>query len=106
MNGLTIELLQKLYTERKIIWSDHMHRRILERSTSRKDISNVLYKGRIIEQYPDDYPHPSCLIAGEDLNGKPLHIVVACNGSFLTMVTVYYPDLDTFENDLITRKEK
>ena len=106
MNELQIKLLQKLYAEGKIIWTDHIHRRLQERETSRDDIYNVLFKGKIIEQYPDDFPHPSCLISGEDLGGQPLHIVVACSGSFVTMVTVYYPDLDTFESDYETRREK
>lgn len=105
MNELNIEDLRKLCDDRAVIWSDHIHKRINERDINRKDVYNVLYNGRIIEQYPEDYPHPSCLISGKDLKGNPLHIVAACNGSFVTMVTAYFPTTDKFENDFETRKE-
>ena len=98
--------MQTLYADGKVIWSDHIHKRMQQRATSRNDINNVLTKGKIIEQYHDDFPYPSCLISGQDLKGNPLHIVVASNGDFLTMITVYYPGLDNFESDYETRKEK
>lgn len=35
--------------------------------------------GEIIEEYPNDYPYPSCLTLG-NLNTKcPLHVVVGSN---------------------------
>ena len=105
MNELNLELLRKLCNNGDVIWTDHIHTRLQERILNRKDVYNVLYSGKIIEQYPDSYPHPSCLIFGKDLKGNPLHIVVACNGLFVTMVTAYFPDLDNFENDYETRKE-
>ena len=105
MAELNIDQLRKSFLSGNILWSDHIHRRFQERGTTRDDVRNVLLNGKIIEQYPNDYPHPSCLISGTAMNGIPLHIVVAYKDDFITMVTAYYPDLDNFEKDLTTRKE-
>lgn len=35
-----------------------------ERDISRADVKNCIMHGEIIEDYPDDFPHPSCLIFG------------------------------------------
>lgn len=61
--------------------------------------------GEIIENYPDDFPHPSCLIYGYTINDRSvIHVVVSCNGENVGIITVYFPDSDEFENDLKTRK--
>ena len=31
--------------------------------------------GEIIEEYPDDKPHPSCLVMGKNFAGDPIHSV-------------------------------
>ena len=63
---------------------------------------NCLENGEIIE----DYPHPSCLVYGNSLNGQALHVVVGCNDETLFMITAYYPNTDKFEADLKTRKRR
>lgn len=55
----------------------HVFRRIREREVTLDDLIDVLMNGEIIEQYPDDYPPPSCLISGHSSNERPLHIVCA-----------------------------
>ena len=35
-----------------------------ERDISRNDVKNGIATGEIIEEYPEDYPNPSCLIFG------------------------------------------
>lgn len=61
--------------------------------------------GEIIENYPDDFPHPSCLIYGYTINDRSvIHVVVSCNGENVEIITAYFPDSDEFENDLKTRK--
>ena len=61
--------------------------------------------GEIIENYPDDFPHPSCLIYGYTINDRSvIHVVVSCNGENVGIITSYFPDSDEFENDLKTRK--
>lgn len=50
--------------------------------------------GKIIEDYPDDKPYPSCLIYGNLFNGEPVHSVWAYNKDtkWAVMITVYRPD--------------
>ena len=77
----------------------HCQKRMLERNISRKDISNCILHGEIIEDYPDDFPYPSCLILGEGL-----HVVAGVGDGRLWLITAYRPDPDQWENDLKTRK--
>lgn len=49
--------------------------RIQERCISRKDVVNCLQNGEIIEDYPTDFPHPSCLVFGNTLDNKIIHVV-------------------------------
>ena len=75
-----------------------------ERDISIDDVGNCIISGEIIEDYPSDYPYPSCLIFGYSINEKILHVVVASDMKMLYIVTVCYPDTKKFMNDLRTRR--
>ncbi|MCM1160972.1 MAG: DUF4258 domain-containing protein [Roseburia sp.] len=62
--------------------------------------------GEIIEDYPDDFPHPSCLIFGYTINRKILHTVVGSDSEYLYIITAYYPNTKKFMEDLKTRRIK
>ena len=53
-----------------------------------------VFKGRIIEEYPEDKPYPSCLVYGETFSGDPVHSVWAYNTDtqWAVLITVYRPD--------------
>ena len=54
----------------------HMTMRLNERGIKLRFIQNALSDGEIIEQYPKDFPFPSCLILNF-LNGEtPIHVCV------------------------------
>ena len=78
------------------------------RGITRQDIIACIQNGEIIEDYPDDYPFPSCLIYGLNAKNKVIHVVVGCDNEELFIVTAYYPNKEkqVFEDDLKTRKEK
>ena len=76
-----------------------------ERDIIINDIDRVIETGEIIEEYHDDYPHPSCLIMGESL-GRVMHCVVGMDNERLYLITAYEPSQNVFEGDLKTRKEK
>ncbi|WP_338076022.1 DUF4258 domain-containing protein [Acetobacterium wieringae] len=61
---MRIEDLRIFCIEGKIKWSLHAMKRLRERKISIDDFINCINIGEIIEPYPDDYPHPSCLIFG------------------------------------------
>ncbi len=102
---MDIELLQKLLnTSSGIKWSKHCLERMQERDISIADVKSCLQTGEIIENYPDDFPHPSCLIFGHTKENKILHIVVGTDDNSLFFITAYFPNTDKFEKDLKTRK--
>jgi len=106
MPELSIDALRKLCENGKIKWTLHVTTRLQERLIFRDDVYHVIYHGKIIEQYPDAFPNPACLVSGKTPKGTPLHIVIGSDGLILTVITAYAPNTDKFENDLETRKEK
>lgn len=60
-NSVNIVDLKDCVLKRKIKWTAHVAQRIQERNISRHDVMNCILTGEIIENYPQDYPHPSCL---------------------------------------------
>ena len=101
---MNIENLRILCTDETIVITDHTVRRIVKRSINYDDIKQVILNGEIIEQYPNDYPFPSCLILGIASDDRPLHLVVGLGDGKLWIITAYYPSLDKWENDFKTRK--
>ena len=91
----------------------HCQKRMLERDISRKDVSDCILNGEIIEDYPldDNNTHeasfPSCLILWIDIrNDDAIHVVVGFNGRKIIIISVYHPDTEHWEADYTTRKEK
>lgn len=61
---MEINNIRNLYNVSKIKWSAHCLRRMQERDISTDDVGNCIMSGEIIEDYPNDYPYPSCLVFG------------------------------------------
>ncbi len=61
--------------------------------------------GEIIEEYPNDYPYPSCLICGKSKQGKTLHIVLSNEGTMCRLITAYFPNINIFSSDYKTRRK-
>ena len=97
---LRIDELHKLCTDETIEMTQHLQLRMRERGIQYADMVKAITTGEIIEQYPADYPYPSCLILGS--NG--LHVVCGMGGGFLWIITTYYPDQSKWEADNKTRK--
>ena len=66
---------------------------------------NAINNGDIIEQYPDDFPFPSCLILGLSVQNTYIHIVVSMDEDKIYLITAYIPKSDKWETDFETRKE-
>ena len=67
---------------------------------SHEEVSQVSITGKVIEEYPDDEPYPSCLIHGTTGEGRHLHIVCAYSEEedLAIIVTVYQPDPRKWED--------
>lgn len=66
---------------------------------------NCIQTGEIIEEYPEYWLNPACLIFGLSVKGEVVH-VVAGEDDYVHIVTAYRPNTDTFMADLKTRREK
>lgn len=70
-----------------------------ERDIKRADVKNCILNGEIIEEYPNDFPNPSCLVLGMTLKNIYLHAVVGVDDENMYIITVYYPTPDKFESN-------
>lgn len=103
---IDIEKLKEYYRQHKVFMSGHASNRCIQRNITQKDIKNCIMTGEIIEQYPGDFPWPSCLVFGYTVDNRIIHIVVSDNGEYSKIITAYIPDTEIFESDLKTRREK
>ena len=101
---IDIGALREYYKNNRIIISAHALKRLRERNIKQMDIRNCIMTGEIIEQYPDDFPFPSCLIYGLAEDGSAIHVVASDEGTSSRIITAYIPDTKTFENDFKTRR--
>ena len=95
-----IDEIKSLCQQGKVEWTSHVQQRILQRGISRQDVKEAIIHGKIIENYPEDYPFPSCLILGANC----LHVVCGIGVGTLWIITAYRPSEDKWEDDLKTRK--
>lgn len=102
---ITIDELCKLCHDGKIKWTTHNLMRLQERGINPSDIKFCITNGEIIEQYPNDYPYPSCLLLGISISGKHIHIVAGVGNGYLWIITAYFPSIEKWNEDLKTRKE-
>ena len=101
---IEIETLRRYFSEDKIFATMHAEERFRQRGISIRDVGNAVKFGEIIEQYPDDYPYPSCLVLGENLRGEKIHAVLSDNGTLSRVITAYFPDVDKWSEDLKFRR--
>ncbi len=103
---IDIEQLRMLNKAEHIAITEHARRRLVERGISINDIIRCIDKGKIIKQYEDDKPFPSCLILGTAIDGEYIHVVASHDSEWIYLITAYYPDADIWEPDFKTKKER
>jgi hypothetical protein len=77
-----------------------------ERNIEPTDIINCIGKGAIIEQYPQAFPYPACLILGTRVNNTYIHVVAGYGGEFVWIITAYEPDENEWTDGFAARKEQ
>ena len=102
---MTMEDIAQLCKTRSLRWTSHIIERILRRGISTDNIVTALANGEIIEQYPTDYPYPSCLVLGHTGEGKALHIVCGSDGAELWLITAYVPNIAVWTEDFKQRRK-
>lgn len=83
----------------------HAVSRMFERNISETDVLDALRSGKIIEEYPDDQPYPSCLRLGF-IGSRPIHVVTAnaTDEKSTIIITVYEPDSERWVSGFEKRK--
>ncbi|OGP57046.1 MAG: hypothetical protein A2V67_00665 [Deltaproteobacteria bacterium RBG_13_61_14] len=91
----------------RIIFTGHAVKRMFERKISKEDVVEVLKRGELIEEYPDDVPFPSFLLLGW-VRGQALHVVAALEKQNQTcyVITVYPPDLHLWDEHFRKRRAR
>ena len=102
---IDINQLRKYYEEDAVFVTAHAAERFRQRGITIKDVKNAVVHGEIIEQYPDDYPYPSCLILGMSIMHKYMHVVMSDEGTASRIITAYFPDPMKWDFDFKKRKD-
>jgi len=102
---MTIEDIAQLCKAQSLRWTNHVLERMFRRGISMDDVVSALINGEIIEQYPTDYPFPSCLVLGHTKTGKVLHVVCGSNGTELWLITTYIPSPASWSEDFRQRRK-
>jgi hypothetical protein len=87
------DIIEAIQADRLNITS-HARKEAKEDDLILSDITYSTCHGEMIEDYPTDYPYPSCLIYGSTASGDPVHSVWAYDAAsrIAVLVTVYRPD--------------
>ena len=103
---IDIQKIKDLVDSGKIKWTEHVAKRLISRHISPNEVLQALSNGRIIEDYPSDYPFPSCLVFGCTVQNRKLHIVCSIvNDDILTIITAYEPDFNKWNETFTKRRD-
>jgi hypothetical protein len=86
-----VTLLKRAVAEQQIKISLHAAEEALAETITRADIEAVLLNAQVLEDYPDWWLGPSCLVHGRDAAARDLHVVVSYGALPVTVITVYEP---------------
>lgn len=106
VNYSDIEILRETAGQGRIHWHLHALERLLERGISRAEVVHAIMGGEVIEVYAMNRPYSSCLVLY--VEAEPIHVVAAADpvARMCHVITAYRPDLEHFEHDLRTRRQK
>lgn len=86
-----LDLFKRAVKECQIKISLHAAEEALAEEITRREIEAALLNAQLLEDYPDWWLGPSCLICGRTDAGRDLHIVASYSGLPVTIITVYEP---------------
>ena len=86
-----LALFKRAVQEKQIKISLHAAEEALAEHITRPEIEAAMLNAQLLEDYPDWWLGPSCLIYGQTEAKRDLHIVVSYSGLPVTVITVYEP---------------
>ena len=95
----------KKAAEKRIVYTEHALNEMNaeEEIISIDEIRQVIFKGDIIEDYPEDKRGHSCLMLSYTSKGRPVHVVCSPKEEYLGIITAYIPTLDKWKEDFKRR---
>lgn len=104
MGEVKLAEVRRLCRMDAMCWTEHVGQRLIQRQISPEEVVHTLCCGTIIEQYPTDYPYPSCLLCSHR-GGRPLHVVCSVGNEQLFIITAYQPDVTSWDETFTQRKK-
>jgi len=91
---MDVELIIRAIRTNQVRITDHADQEAQADRLSFDEVFCSVIQGKVIEDYPDDVPVPSCLIYGDTFEGQPVHSGWAYNDAnqWAVLITVYRPD--------------
>jgi hypothetical protein len=85
--------VESIKRREQIKFTDHARLEMEKDGINADDVLNAIENGKVIEEYRNDSPFPSCLLYGKS-DKNPIHVVCALpqHVNMLIIVTVYIPD--------------
>ncbi len=101
---MDIDYIKTLVENEQVRTTYHFIVRLRQRNITIDDTLHGILNGEIIEEYPTDYPYPSCLILGMALNDFYIHVVCGIDNNELWLITAYKPTLSKWADGYKVRK--
>jgi hypothetical protein len=89
--GAVLDLFRQAVETRQIKISLHAAEKALAENITRAEIETALLTAELLEDYPDWWLGPSCLIYGRSEAKRNMHLVVSYGELPITIITVYEP---------------
>jgi hypothetical protein len=77
-----------------------------DRMISTQEVRAVVFRGTVIENYPEDARGHSSFLLGGGEGYRPLHVVCTPKPDYLAIITTYLPNPEQWEPDWRTRRKK
>ncbi|NMW21610.1 MAG: DUF4258 domain-containing protein [Chlorobiaceae bacterium] len=86
-------------TAKRIIYLPHAFRQMSrpDRMIRVAEVRNVVERGELVEDYPEDVRGHSCLIFGYKPDDTPIHVVCSPKGDYLAIITAYIPNIEEWK---------
>ena len=88
-----LKLFKEAVHKQQVKISLHAAEEALTERITRAEIEAALLGAQVLEDYPDWWLGPSCLVYGQTQSGRDLHIVASYSELPITIITVYEPRL-------------
>lgn len=76
-----------------------------DRLITESEVRDVVERGNVIEEYPDDPRGSSGLMGQETALGRFIHVVCSPKSDYLAIVTAYIPDPSEWDDEFRARRK-